>query len=107
MVGEWNMSMEHWWNDTDRRKPKVLGEKLVPDLLPPLHIPHGLAWDRTLSVRFERPTTNGLNHATTFHAKNRILRFCDISEPKVAVKLVALPFCIMEVLGAYVGHDTC
>jgi hypothetical protein len=23
------MSMEHWWNDTDRRKTEVLGENLV------------------------------------------------------------------------------
>jgi len=32
------MSMEHWWNDTDREKPKYLGKK--PDIVP-------LGWYRT------------------------------------------------------------
>jgi hypothetical protein len=30
--------MEHWWNDTDRRKAKYWREKLAP-------LPVGLAWN--------------------------------------------------------------
>jgi hypothetical protein len=41
-------SMEHWWNDTDRGKPKyVLGENLVTVPLCPPQISHGYAQDRT------------------------------------------------------------
>jgi hypothetical protein len=30
------MSVQHWWNDTDRRKPEIGGEKLVSlPLCPP------------------------------------------------------------------------
>jgi hypothetical protein len=32
--------MEHWWNDTDREKSKILREKLVPVPLFPPKIPH-------------------------------------------------------------------
>jgi hypothetical protein len=35
--------MEHWWNESDRGKTEVLGEKPVPVPL----CPHGLIRDRT------------------------------------------------------------
>lgn len=28
VVAEWNMSMQHWWNDSDSRKPKYLEKNL-------------------------------------------------------------------------------
>ena len=39
--------MEHWWNEIDREKTEVLGEKPVPVPLYPPQIPHELARDRT------------------------------------------------------------
>ena len=41
-----NMSMEHWWNDTDREIPKYLAQNLSYCYSLP-QIPHGLTWDRT------------------------------------------------------------
>jgi hypothetical protein len=40
----WNMVMEHWWNDTER-KTEVLREEPVPVLLCPPQIQHGPACD--------------------------------------------------------------
>jgi hypothetical protein len=39
--------MQHRWNETDRGKTEVLGEKPVPVPLCPPQIPHGLTRDRT------------------------------------------------------------
>jgi hypothetical protein len=39
------MCTEHWWNDADRGKPEVRGEKLVPVPLRSFEIPHGPAWN--------------------------------------------------------------
>jgi hypothetical protein len=38
--------MEHRWNEIDRGKTEVLGEKPVPVPLCPPQIPHGLTRDR-------------------------------------------------------------
>lgn len=43
------MSVENWWNDTDKGKPETLEEKLVPVPLCPPQIRHGLVWGRTLA----------------------------------------------------------
>jgi hypothetical protein len=40
------MSIEQWWNDTERGKSEVLGEKTVPVPFCPTKIPHGLTSDR-------------------------------------------------------------
>jgi hypothetical protein len=56
--------MEHWWNEIDRGKTEVLGEKPVPLLRCPPQIPHGLTRDRTRRFRGERPATNRLSHGT-------------------------------------------
>ena len=42
---EW-MSMKQWWNDDNRRKKELRGDKPVPVLLYPLQIPLRLAWQR-------------------------------------------------------------
>jgi hypothetical protein len=39
--------MELWGNDTERGKPAVCGEKLLPLPLYPIKISHTQAWDRT------------------------------------------------------------
>jgi hypothetical protein len=41
------MSMEHWWHDIDREKPKALEEKRVPVQLCPSRMSQELARDRT------------------------------------------------------------
>ena len=41
--------MEHWWNDTDKEKPEVRGEKPVPIPLRPPQISQELTWDRARS----------------------------------------------------------
>lgn len=41
------MSVENWWNDTDKGKLEILEEKLVPVPLCPPQIPCDLALDRT------------------------------------------------------------
>ena len=41
-----NMSMELWWNDTDRGRQKYWDRKPVPVLLYPTQIPHELTGDR-------------------------------------------------------------
>jgi hypothetical protein len=38
------MSVKHLWNETDRVKTEVTGEKSVPLSLYPPQIQHGLAW---------------------------------------------------------------
>ena len=40
--------MEHWWNDTDRVKQKVVGQTFVPIQLLSSQISHRLNWDRTV-----------------------------------------------------------
>jgi hypothetical protein len=40
------MSMELWWNDTDRGRQKYWDRKPVPVLLYPTQIPHELTGDR-------------------------------------------------------------
>jgi hypothetical protein len=44
LVVEERISFKCWWNDTDREKNEVLGEKLVSMPLCPPQIPFGLAW---------------------------------------------------------------
>jgi hypothetical protein len=41
IIDEYNMSMEHWWND--RHKNQVLGKKHVKLPIYPSEIPYGLA----------------------------------------------------------------
>jgi len=41
------MQLKYWWNDIDRGKTEVLGQKPVP--LCPLHIVRGLACDQILA----------------------------------------------------------
>jgi hypothetical protein len=38
--------MGHWWNDTDRKKTEVRGEKPIPVPVCPSQIPHELAWNK-------------------------------------------------------------
>ena len=41
------MSMDHWWDDTDRGKQNYCEENLCPVSLGPPQILHGLSWDRS------------------------------------------------------------
>jgi hypothetical protein len=41
------MSIDHWWNNSDRRKTEVLGKNPVPEPLFQPKIWHGLVWDGT------------------------------------------------------------
>jgi hypothetical protein len=41
------MNVEHWWNDNDRTKTVVLGEKHHPVPIFPPQLLHGLNWDQT------------------------------------------------------------
>jgi hypothetical protein len=59
------MSMEHWWNDIDRGKPKYSEEKPVPMPLCPPQISHVLAWDRTLGS-----VMRSLSHGTAKYQVN-------------------------------------
>ena len=45
LVDVWNMSMENWCNDTDRKTHKI-SEKPVSEPLCSPNVPHGLTWDR-------------------------------------------------------------
>jgi len=58
------MSMERWWNDTDRGKPKVLGENPVPVPLFPLQISKGVTADVSWGLRLKMLATNHLSHGT-------------------------------------------
>jgi hypothetical protein len=40
-------STEHWWNDTDRGKTVIFGEKLASLPFSPSHVSYGLTGDRT------------------------------------------------------------
>jgi len=40
------ISMGHWWIDSDRANTEGLGQTPVPRPLCPPQMPHGLAWDR-------------------------------------------------------------
>jgi len=42
--------MKHWWNDGDREKSTVPGEKPVHEPLFPPHIPRGMAYDKNPSL---------------------------------------------------------
>ena len=46
--------MEHLWNETDRGKTEVLGQKPVPVPLYPPQIPHGLTQDRNRASTVRR-----------------------------------------------------
>ena len=52
------MSMEHWWNYTDRGKPKYLKEKPQSDTLPTAN-PTSTGLGTNLALRVQRPATNG------------------------------------------------
>ena len=54
------MSVGHWWNDTDRRKPKYSEETLVPVLLYP---PQSISPGSNAGPRPYRPATNCLSLA--------------------------------------------
>jgi hypothetical protein len=58
------MCAEHWWNYTDRTKPKYSREQPVPVLLYSQQILNGLAWDRNTDLRHERLAINRLSHGT-------------------------------------------
>jgi len=57
------MSTEQWWNDTDRGKAEVLGEKPIPVTLYLPQTPHWLAWNRnrTSEARGRRPTASAMS----------------------------------------------
>jgi hypothetical protein len=58
------MSMGHWWNDTDRRKP--VGGKPVPMPLCPPEILHGPAWDLHQDCAVRNRWLDVLSHGTAF-----------------------------------------
>jgi hypothetical protein len=70
------MIAEHWWNDTDRGKTEVLGEKPVTVPLCPPYSSRGLACDRT------RPCTKCLHytHKFTFTLQIFLLQVSLISD---------------------------
>jgi hypothetical protein len=55
--------MEQWWNDTDRGKADVLGEKAIPMLLCPSHI----LLESNMVLCCDRPETNRLSNGTAYH----------------------------------------
>ena len=61
VVDGW-MSMEQWWNDTDRGKTEVLGQKPVPVPLSRPQISNGLTWNqaRDSAVRRRRVTARAM-----------------------------------------------
>ena len=59
MVGEWNISMEHWWNDTDRQKPWYSEKNLSQCCL----VHHQLL-GLNVNLHGDRPLANYLSHGT-------------------------------------------
>jgi hypothetical protein len=59
--------MEHRWNEIDREKTEVLGEKPVPVPLGLPEIPHGLTPGSKPSLCGGRPATNRLSHGTALY----------------------------------------
>ena len=57
------IGIKNLWNDTDRERPEVRGEKLVPAPLRPPQIPHGLTCNST-QVCDVRSATNRLSRGT-------------------------------------------
>jgi hypothetical protein len=58
-----NVSMGHWWNVADGRKPKYARKKKCPNVILPPQIPDGLAADE-IRVSSTRSTNNRLSHGT-------------------------------------------
>jgi hypothetical protein len=54
--------MEHRWNEIDRGKTEILGEKPVPVPLCPPQIPHGPTPGSNPGLRGEMTATNRLSH---------------------------------------------
>jgi hypothetical protein len=59
VVDEWNISMEHWWNDTDRQKPRYSGKNLSQ-----CHLVHHQFLGLNVNLYDDRPLANYLNHGT-------------------------------------------
>ena len=51
------MSMEHCWNDTDRGKAKLFGDKHFPAPICPPKISNRLTWERTRAYVVRGPPT--------------------------------------------------
>ena len=58
------MSMEYWWNDTNRRTLEVRGEKLVTVSLWPLQILAFTCLGLNLGLQSEGLVVNHLNRGT-------------------------------------------
>ena len=59
------MNMEQWWNDTDRGKTEVLGEKAIPMSLCPSHI----LLESNMVLCGDRPETNRLSNGMAYHIR--------------------------------------
>jgi hypothetical protein len=44
MTDRWNMSMEYFWNNSERVKPNFLGQEMVPESHYPPQIPYRVSW---------------------------------------------------------------
>lgn len=55
---KWNMHTEHFWNDNDRGKTEVLGEKPVQASLLLPQFPYWMAWHQTQASKCDRPAIN-------------------------------------------------
>jgi len=62
-TGEWNMSMEHWWNKNDRRKPKYPELNLYQFQFITNPTQNNMGSNFCLSG--DRPISNYLSHGTT------------------------------------------
>ena len=75
VVDGWKMSVEHWWNDPDRERPKYSEEKrnLPTANLSTINLTR-IDLGSNPGLRGERPATNYMNHG-------RALPYIDISCP--------------------------
>jgi len=83
MVGEWNVSAEHWWNDTRQGKAEGLGEKPSLVTVCPSQMLRALAsnWTWASAVRGWRQSACSMAW----------LAYCLISEPIKACWLLDVP----------------
>jgi len=81
-----NLSMKHWWSDTDRENLCRLlgGTTLVPLLLDPQQIPHEIAWtlNRVLEVNRAGPRHVGASGRVIFSTPSirYSLNFFDLTQ---------------------------
>ena len=66
------MSIEHRWNETDRKRPEAMEEKETHHIVTlSTTIPTKKGLVMNLGLRGERPGTNSLNHGTgQFNMRN-------------------------------------